>query len=92
MSRRRFFVPAFDGSKATLTGEQADHLSRVLRARPGQLYELSDGKQLWLGRISSLERGSVHFELVEQLAALEPRFEVILLISLVKFDRLEWCL
>lgn len=92
MSRRRFFVPAFDGLRAALTGEQAYHLSRVLRVRPGQLYELSDGKQLWLSRVSSLERGLVHFDLVEPLPIVEPFLAVLILLAIVKYDRLEWCL
>jgi len=32
-----------------MEGEAAHHLGRVLRAQTGQLYELSDGEQVWLG-------------------------------------------
>lgn len=92
MSRRRFFVSAFEGASATLGGEQAYHLGRVLRARPGQLYELSDGKQLWLARVSSVARDNVRFELLEKLPALERALEIMLLVAIVKFDRLEWLL
>ena len=48
--RRRFFVEDFNGDTATLHGEAAEHLGRVLRAEAGQLYELSDGSSVWLGR------------------------------------------
>jgi 16S rRNA (uracil1498-N3)-methyltransferase len=95
--RRRFFLEKFDGTSATLRGETADHLGRVLRAEPGQLYELSDGRAVWLGRVERVElskRGDsrIEFALVEPIAAREPSLEISLLISLVKFDRFEWCL
>jgi 16S rRNA U1498 N3-methylase RsmE len=49
--RRRFFVDSFDANSATMRGSTAEHLGRVLRAEPGQLYELSDGSNVWLARI-----------------------------------------
>ncbi len=95
--RRRFFLDKFDGASATLHGETAEHLGRVLRAEPGQLYELSDGQRVWLGRIERValsKRGDsrIEFALIEPVAAREPALEIQLLISLVKFDRFEWCL
>src|SRR5271165_5830073 len=95
--RRRFFLERFDGTSATLRGDTAEHLGRVLRAEPGQLYELSDGQRVWLGRIERValtKRGDsrIEFALLEPIAAREPGLEIQLLISLVKFDRFEWCL
>lgn len=95
--RRRFFVERFDSHAAALLGEGAEHLGRVLRAERGQLYELSDGHRVWLGRverISLAKRGEsrIDFALVEPIAAREPSLQIDLLISLVKFDRFEWCL
>jgi 16S rRNA (uracil1498-N3)-methyltransferase len=95
--RRRFFVEQFVGNAATLQGETAEHLGRVLRAQPGQLYELSDGSSVWLGRVERValsKRGDsrIEFALVEPIAAREPRLQITLLVALVKFDRFEWCL
>jgi 16S rRNA (uracil1498-N3)-methyltransferase len=95
--RRRFFVEQFEDAKATLRGEAAEHLGRVLRAEPGQLYELSDGQAVWLARVESvgmLKRGEnrVEFSLVEPVAVRESKLRLDLLIALVKFDRFEWCL
>lgn len=78
-------------------GETAEHLGRVLRAEPGQLYELSDGASVWLARIESVElprRGEsrIEFMLLEPIAAREPHVALHLLISIVKFERFEWCL
>jgi 16S rRNA (uracil1498-N3)-methyltransferase len=95
--RRRFFVEQFEGRRATLRGDAAEHLGRVLRAEPGQLYELSDGERVWLGRIESiglLKRGEnrIEFSLVEPVSIDESALRVDLLLALVKFDRFEWCL
>lgn len=80
-----------------LRGEAAEHLGRVLRAEPGQLYELSDGRCAWLGRVERValaKRGEsrVDFALVEPIPVRERRLRLELLVSLVKFDRFEWCL
>ncbi|MGA7919447.1 MAG: RsmE family RNA methyltransferase [Candidatus Acidiferrales bacterium] len=95
--RRRFFVDHFDDGTATLRGDTAEHLGRVLRAAPGQLYELSDGQRVWLARIERvglLKRGDnrIEFSLVEPVEAREPALNLKLLIAIVKFDRFEWCL
>src|SRR6185437_11952526 len=103
MMRRRFFVEKFEGSRAELRGEAAEHLGRVLRAEPGQVYELSDGEQLWLGRVekNSLapmqsgrgnKNGAIDFALIEQIPARESALRIKLLLSIVKFDRMEWSL
>jgi 16S rRNA (uracil1498-N3)-methyltransferase len=90
--RRRFFVDHFDNQRATLQGETAHHLGRVLRAQPGQLYELSDGRSVWIGRIDVVERDRIDFDLVEQLPAFAAPLETTLLLSVVKFDAFEWAL
>lgn len=95
--RRRFFVDRFETNSAGLRGEAAEHLGRVLRAEPGQLYELSDGHRVWLGRVEDVvlpKRGEsrIEFALVEPIPAREPAVRIELLLSVVKFDRFEWCL
>ncbi len=90
--RRRFFVERFEGGRAVLAGEGAQHLGRVLRAEPGQHYELSDGNSVWLGRVERVRRDAIEFALVEQVAARMPQVHIVLLLAVVKFDRFEWCL
>jgi 16S rRNA (uracil1498-N3)-methyltransferase len=95
--RRRFFVDRFERESASLRNEAAEHLGRVLRAEPGQLYELSDGQRVWLARVEHVavsKRGPsrIDFALVEPIQTAEPAFRTELLISIVKFDRFEWCL
>jgi 16S rRNA (uracil1498-N3)-methyltransferase len=90
--RRRFFVEQFAGESAVMEGEAAHHLGRVLRAQIGQLYELSDGEQVWLGRIESVGRDRLQFALVEELPAVHPGVELTLLLAVVKFDAFEWAI
>jgi len=88
--RRRFFIEQFSGQRAVMEGEAAHHLGRVLRAQAGQLYELSDGTTVWLGRIEKVSRDSVEFSLVEEIPAHHPPLRTTLLLSVVKFDSFEW--
>jgi len=75
-----------------MEGELAHHLGRVLRAQPGQLYELSDGTSVWLGRIETVTRDTIDFSLIEELDAYVPELETTLLLAVVKFDAFEWAI
>jgi 16S rRNA (uracil1498-N3)-methyltransferase len=75
-----------------MEGEAAHHLGRVLRAQTGQRYELSDGERVWLGEIASVGRDRVQFTLVEELPSHQPRLNVTLLLSVVKFEMFEWAI
>lgn len=90
--RRRFFVDSFANSRATLHGEAAHHLGKVLRAQPGQLYELSDGQRVHLARIELASRDRIEFALLEELSAHIPTLDLTLLLSIVKFDAFEWAI
>jgi 16S rRNA (uracil1498-N3)-methyltransferase len=90
--RRRFFVEKFSNGRATLDGAAAHHLGRVLRAEPGQSYELSDGHSVWLGRVDRVNRDAVEFALLEPVAVRESHVEITLLLAIVKFERFEWAL
>jgi 16S rRNA (uracil1498-N3)-methyltransferase len=85
-------VDRFDGDAAVLRGDAAHHLGRVLRAEPGQLYELSDGTAVWLARTERVARKTVEFSLVEPLPAGQARLRVALLLAIIKFERFEWSL
>jgi 16S rRNA (uracil1498-N3)-methyltransferase len=90
--RRRFFVDKFASGRAVMQGEAAHHLGRVLRAQPGQLYELSDGQHVCLARIENVSRNEVEFAIVDELPAHSPKLDAVLLLSIVKFDAFEWAL
>jgi 16S rRNA (uracil1498-N3)-methyltransferase len=90
--RRRFFVEKFEGDRAVMEDDAAHHLGRVLRAQAGQLYELSDGDRVRLGRIEKVGRDRVEFALLEELPAHQPILQVTLLLAVVKFDMFEWAI
>ena len=90
--RRRFFTDKFENDAAFLRGETAHHLARVLRAEPGQLYELSDGSSVRLGKVVRATRDEVEFSLAEDVPYEVSRLDCTLLLSIVKFDRFEWAL
>ena len=77
--RRRIFVEQFACDRAVMHGDAAHHVGHVLRAQAGQVYELSDGERVRLGRIIAARRDSVEFELLEEVPAFEPRVAIDLL-------------
>jgi 16S rRNA (uracil1498-N3)-methyltransferase len=90
MARRRFFVDSIHSGAAELHGEEARHLTRVLRAEPGQLFEVSDNATAYLAEIAEARGERVVFRILQPVAAAEPPVRITLLASLFKFDRFEW--
>jgi 16S rRNA (uracil1498-N3)-methyltransferase len=91
MTRRRWIADEFSNNQAALTGQHADHLVRVLRARVGQEFDVSAGNVVRRGRIVSITPDRVEFELGEEVeAATSPN--VGLLLAIFKFDRMEWAI
>ncbi|HVX66943.1 MAG TPA: RsmE family RNA methyltransferase, partial [Bryobacteraceae bacterium] len=90
MARRRFFVDRIEDGGAVLRGDEAGHLARVLRAEPGQRYELSDNHALYLAEIREVSKDRVVFGVVEPLPSPEPPVRLHLYAALIKFDRFEW--
>lgn len=92
MARRRFFVDAIRNGRAELDGEPAEHLRRVLRAEPGQRFEISDNESVYLAEVEGFGRSRVRFRVLEKLEACAPPVRITLLASLIKFERFEWML
>ena len=90
MARRRFFVDSVRGGEAELGGDEAAHLARVLRASAGQRFEITDGASLYLAEIVEVGKGRVRFRVIETLEAPPSAVRLVLLASLVKFDRMDW--
>ncbi len=90
MARRRFFVHSITDSRAELEGDNAQHLARVLRAAPGQLFEICDNSNVYLAEIESVGKRRVVFRVLEPVESAPPPIEVTLLAALFKFDRFEW--
>ena len=75
---------------AELRGEDARHLVRVLRAAPGQVYELSDNQSAWLAEIVEAQPGRVVFRVLEPLADPALPLDITLCAALTQFARFEW--
>jgi|SRR3954468_604451 len=93
MTRRRFIADEVEGDRAALLGEHAAHLSKVLRAQVGQQFDVAANGSVRRGEITNVSAQRVEFLLHETLdAAPSGQREVTLLLSIFKFDRLEWAL
>ena len=91
MSRRRWIADEVSGDRAALTGQNAKHLARVLRAQTGQEFDVLAGARVRRGRILRASEARVEFALGDDVVqAAGP--EVTLLLAIYKFDRMEWAL
>jgi 16S rRNA (uracil1498-N3)-methyltransferase len=88
--RRRFFVDQVRNGHAEISGEDARHLTRVLRVEPGQRYEISDNRQVYLAEIETARKEHVVFRTLEKIAAQPPLVHVTLCAAIIKFDHFEW--
>jgi 16S rRNA (uracil1498-N3)-methyltransferase len=91
MTRRRFIADEVSGDCAALVGEHADHLSRVLRARVGQEFDIATGENLRRGRVTSITSTRIEFDLGEEISAASLS-EITLILAIFKFDRMEWAI
>jgi 16S rRNA (uracil1498-N3)-methyltransferase len=91
MTRRRWIADEVSGSRAFLIGAHADHLARVLRARVGQEFDITTGSEVRRGRVIAISPDRVEFELGKQISV-SSNIQVTLLLSIFKFDRMEWAI
>ena len=91
MTRRRFIANTCTPTTATLTGDQATHLARVLRAEPGQIYDVVANGFLHRAEIVSVSEDQVLFTLHEELES-DAALPLHLLLAVFKFDHMEWAI
>jgi 16S rRNA (uracil1498-N3)-methyltransferase len=90
MARRRFFVPAVRNGEAEVSGDDAQHLTRVLRVEAGERYEIADGRNVYLAEIAEARKSRVVFKTIERLPFDPPPVRLHLYAALIKFDHFEW--
>jgi 16S rRNA (uracil1498-N3)-methyltransferase len=90
LARRRFFIDHIRGGTAELRGDEARHLTRVLRVETGQRFEVSDNQQAFLAEIEEARGERVVFRILEPLVSPPLPVRVTLCAALIKFDRFEW--
>jgi 16S rRNA (uracil1498-N3)-methyltransferase len=83
-------VDSIRGGAAELRGDEARHLTRVLRVEPGQRFEISDNRQAYLAQVTEARGERVVFQVIEALPAVLSPVSITLCASLIKFDRFEW--
>ncbi len=95
MSLPRFYLPAaaWSGAALTLSGDEAQHCSRVMRKQPGDKIEIFDGA----GRVGICEITHVSKSEVQAKITSETRLEsfktaIHLLPALIKAEPFEWLL
>jgi len=91
MTRRRWIAENWDEATATITGAQAEHLTRVLRAQPGMEADVVAGGHVFRAQVAAVSPKEVRFNLVSELEA-EPALPLTLVISIYKFDHMEWAI
>ncbi len=91
MTRRRWIADSWDENSAKLTGAQAAHLARVLRAQTGMQFDIVAGDRVRRGSIVEISDLIIEFALGEEIDA-DPALPVTLLLAVFKFDRLEWAI
>jgi 16S rRNA (uracil1498-N3)-methyltransferase len=88
--RRRFFVDEVRSGRAEISGDDARHLTRVLRVEAGQRYEISDNRNVYLAEVETARKEHVSFRTIEKLGAPAPTVRLVLCAALIKFDHFEW--
>ena len=88
--RRRFFVDQVRNGQAEIRGEDAAHLTRVLRVEVGQRYEISDNRQVYLAEIEKARKEQIVFRTIEKIPVAEPPVRMTLIAAIFKFDHYEW--
>src|ERR1700750_3290496 len=85
MTRRRWIADTWNAERTTaaLTGEQAVHLARVLRAQPGQVFDVVADGFLHRAEVTSVADDEVIFTLHEEHEA-EAALPVRLLLAVFK--------
>jgi 16S rRNA (uracil1498-N3)-methyltransferase len=91
MTRRRWIADRVEGHHAFLLGANAHHLFRVLRAQPGQQFDIAAEGVVRLGTIMHATANQIQFHLGEEVAR-EVLPEVAVYLSIFKFDRMEWAI
>jgi 16S rRNA (uracil1498-N3)-methyltransferase len=91
MTRRRWIADAWTATTASLTGDQAAHLARVLRAEPGQIYDVVSNGFLHRAEILTVSDNEVLFTLHEELSS-DAALPLHLLLAVFKFDHMEWAI
>ena len=87
----RFFTPPIKGDQAVISGEDAAHITRSLRLKPGEEITLCDGSGSDYKGIITAVGDEVLVEIREKYPSdTEPSARITLYQALPKGDKMEW--
>src|ERR1700677_766644 len=96
MTRRRWIADEVIENTASLIGDHAAHLARVLRAEVGQEFDIATGTAVRRGTITSISDDRAEFtlgeEAVPKLTLRRSTAKITRVIAIFKFDRMEWAI
>lgn len=92
MSKRFFVDTPIHGNKAEFAGAEAQHLTKVMRGKPGDEVTLFDGSGIeYPARVRHISRSTVELEVLARKAVdRELAFSLTLGVALPKGDRQRW--
>ena len=97
MTRRRWIAEKWDEATASVSRAQAEHLIRVLRVAEGVEADVVAGGRVFHAVVAGFSDGGaggsaeVRFNLLAEVEA-EPSMPITLVMSIFKFDRMEWAI
>jgi 16S rRNA (uracil1498-N3)-methyltransferase len=97
MTRRRWIAERWDEATASVSGAQAEHLIRVLRVEEGVEADVVAGGHVFHAAVAGFSdegggaTAEVRFNLLAEVEA-EPSMPVTLVMSIFKFDHMEWAI
>jgi 16S rRNA (uracil1498-N3)-methyltransferase len=91
VTRRRWIAEFWNETTAGITGARAEHMTRVLRAQPGAQADVIAGGRVFHAEVATVASHEVTFRLLSEAQA-DPALPVTLVLSVYKFDRMEWAI
>jgi 16S rRNA (uracil1498-N3)-methyltransferase len=89
VTRRRWIAEHWDEATAIISGAQAAHMARVLRAQPGMEADVVAGGHVFHAEIAAVAVDEIRFNLIAEVQA-DPALPLTLVMSIFKFDHMEW--
>lgn len=88
----RYYIPAgnWEGDSLTLTGDEAKHCARVMRAREGDQIEIFDGEgHSAVCEITSISRDHINCSILKQNSQPKPQYPITLCQAIPKGGNME---
>ncbi len=76
--------------RAEISGDDAQHLTRVLRVEAGEQYEISDNRNIYLAQVETARKSQVVFQTISKIDPVAAPVQLILCAAIFKFDHFEW--